>query len=305
MSNGLGPGSVTSRSVSERTLIVGFTWVDGSVHLRSWSGSPSALVLRPFEGPVCFRVLGGKHCVGSHDGEALRPCPDRALATRGTTCDACTARDAFRPCMTCDGFRCPRLSAEMETWCRQTHHLYLACFGDTTIKVGTASDGRKEQRIVEQGPLAAARIASAPGPRIKQMEHLLVRSGFSETMRRARKTVLLQASMTVEQARTLVLEATRDLRKVLPRGYHRHLHKPSFVDQPELAVRSRARTINELRLEDDRVVEGTVVGAVGHLVFLEDADGCFALDLGDLKGRRIEWDPAGPRRRASAQLGLF
>lgn len=285
--------------------MVGFTWTEGSVHLRSWAGSPSALGLRPLSGDVCFRVLAGKHCVGWHDGEALRACPDQAMATRGTACDLCGSRDAFRPCMTCDGFRCPRLSIEMQTWCRQTHHLYLACFGDTTLKVGTASDARKEQRIVEQGPLAAARIASAPGPRIKQMEHLLVEAGFSETMRRARKTVLLQAAMTEAEARVLVLDATEGLRDVLPGEYHRHLHAPAFVAQPELATRSRARTVNELRLEDDRVVEGTVVGAVGHLVFLEDRDGCFALDLGDLKGRRIEWDPVGPRRRASAQLGLF
>jgi hypothetical protein len=289
--------------VAERSLVVGFTWIDGAVHLRSWSGS--TLGLRHLRGEFCFRVLPGKHCVGWNDGEGLRICPDTAIATRGTACEACQSRDAFRPCMTCDGFRCPRLSLEMHTWCRQTHHLYLACFGDTTIKVGTASDARRDQRIVEQGPLAAARIASAPGPRIKQMEHLLVEAGFSETMRRARKTVLLQAAMSEEQAQALVLEASDALGEVLPREYHPHLHPPMFVTQPELAVRSRGRTVNELRLEDDRVVEGRVVGAVGHLVFLEDGDGCFALDLGDLKGRWIEWDPEGPRRRASAQLGLF
>lgn len=291
--------------MSERALIVGFTWVEGSVQLRSWAGSPSVLTLRPLEGCLSFRMLAGKHCVGWNDGETLRACPDHATATRGPLCDACYARDAFRPCMTCDGFRCPRLSPEMESWCRQTHHLYLACFGDTRLKVGTASDGRREQRIVEQGPLAAARIASAPGPRIKQMEHVLVEAGFSEAMRRARKTVLMQASMTAEQAEELVRSAARSLRRVLPGRYHRHLHAPEFVAQPDVAVRSRARTVNELRLEEDRVVEGTVVGAVGHLLFLEDGDGCFALDLGDLKGRRIEWDPVGPRRRASAQLGLF
>ena len=142
--------------MAERALVVGFTWIDGSVHLRSWAGDRSALGLRLLEGEVCFRVLAGKHCVGWNDGEGLRSCPDRALATRGTACETCGSRDAFRPCMTCDGFRCPRLSVEMHTWCRQTHHLYLACFGDSTIKVGTASDARKSQRIIEQGPLAAA-----------------------------------------------------------------------------------------------------------------------------------------------------
>lgn len=289
--------------MGERALVTGYTWVEGGVRLRAWAGQE--VTFRPMHGRIAFRVLPGRHCTGFHDGERVRPCPEQAPATRGTSCDTCFVRDAFRPCMTCDGFRCPRLSPEMQAWCRQTHHLYLACFGDQEIKVGTASERRRNQRIVEQGPLAAARVASAEGPTIKQMEALLVQAGFSETMRRARKTVLLQGAMTEVEARMLVIDAARDLKAALPREYHGLLHAPVFVPQPELAVRSRALTVNELRLEDDRVVEGEVVGAVGHLLFLRDDDGTFALDLGGLKGRRIEWDPEGPRRRASAQLGLF
>jgi hypothetical protein len=284
-------------------LVVGYTWVEGGVRLRAWE--QGALALRDLSGTVCFRVEAGKWCTGLHDGEGVVPCPDRAPATRGTTCDVCGSRDAFRPCMTCDGFRCPRLSAEMLAWCRQTHHLYLACFGDEEIKVGTASDARRNQRVVEQGPLCAARVAAAEGPRIKQLESRLVAAGFSETMRRARKTVLLRGAMTEGEARDLVLDATHRLRDVLPREDHALLHAPIFVQQPELAVRSRHLPIHELALEEGRVVAGEVVGAVGHLLFVRDDDGTFAVDLGALKGRKITWDPSGPRRKAVAQLGLF
>lgn len=288
-----------------RTLVTGFTWVDGGVELRGFSGRPLAVGSRRLAGALSFRILEGRHCVGHYEDGERRPCPDGALATRGGTCEPCGARDPFRPCMTCDGFRCPRLTAEVSAYCRQRHHLYLACFGDATIKVGTASDPRKVQRIVEQGPLAAARIAAAPGPVIKQIEHLLSSVGFTETMRRARKTVLIHASMTEPEARALVLDAADGLRDVLPPEYHRHLHAPIVVDQPTFAVQSRGLPVNELRVDDDRVVEGRVVGAVGHLLFLAESDGTFALDLGELKGRWIEWDPAGPRLRPVAQLGLF
>ncbi len=193
----------------------------------------------------------------------------------------------------------------MLRYCRSDHHLYLACFGDDSLKVGTASHPRRDQRIVEQGPLAAARVAQAPGPRIKQMEHLLVEAGFTETMRRTRKTVLLRGSMTSEEAHRRVAEAVRSLSDVLPPDHHASLHPPVFVQQPELAVRSRSLAVNELLVEDDRVIEGEVAGAVGHVLFLRDADGCFALDLGGLRARWIEWDPAGPRKRPQAQLGLF
>jgi len=291
--------------MSETSLVVGWTWSEGAAKLRVWQGEPSTMQLIALDGPVCFRILPGRFCTGYSDGAVGQPCPEQALARRGTNCDACASRDAFRPCMACTGLRCPRLTPAMRRYCRQDHHLYLACFGGETIKVGTASHPRRDQRIVEQGPLAAARVARAVGPTVKQMEHLLSDAGFTETMRRTRKTALLQGAMTEAEARSRVMDAVRGLRGVLPPTYHDHLHAPVFVPQPPLAVASRSLTVNQLRVEDDRVVEGRFVGAVGHLAFIEETDGRFALDLGELKGRHIAWNPGGPRRRPEAQLGLF
>jgi len=53
------------------------------------------------------------------------------------------------------------------------------------------------------------------------------------------------------------------------------------------------------------VAEGSVVGAVGHVLFVEDETGCFALDLGALKARVLEFEPQGPKKRPVVQLGLF
>jgi len=286
-------------------LVVGWTWVDDTVQLRTWSDDEHRYASRDLEGPVAFRIEAGRYCTGFHDGRALRPCPNQATVGRGRQCQACQLQDAFRPCMTCNGFRCPRLTPKMRSYCQGAHHLYLACFGEPTLKVGTASHHRRDQRVIEQGPLAAMRVAQADGPTIKRMEHLLVEAGFTETMRRQRKTVLLQASMSEAEAREHVAQATTELHGALPREYHTHLHDPVWVEQPEIAKQSRRLAIQELRVDDGRVVEGGVVGAVGHLLFVDDGDGCWALDLGELRGRRIEWDPEGPRRRAQAQLGLF
>ncbi|MEO0601427.1 MAG: DUF2797 domain-containing protein [Myxococcota bacterium] len=289
----------------DRVLVVGWTWQDDTVQLRTWSLADRRYTSRTMSGSVAFRVEPGRHCTGFHDGRAMRPCPNESEAVRGRQCQTCQLQDAFRPCMTCNGFRCPRLSQKMRSYCHGTHHLYLACFGAPTLKVGTASHHRRNQRVIEQGPLAAVRIAEADGPTIKRMEHLLVEAGFTETMRRQRKTVLLQAAMTEAEAREHVGRAVSELHDQLPREYHGFLHDPIWVEQPAVAKESRRLAIQELRVADDRVVEGNVVGAVGHLLFVDDGDGCWALDLGELRGRRIEWDPEGPRKRAQAQLGLF
>jgi hypothetical protein len=193
----------------------------------------------------------------------------------------------------------------MTRYCRQDHHLYLACFGDATLKVGTASHPRRTQRVVEQGPLAAARVAQGEGPVIKQMERVLSQGVFTETMRRSRKTALLAGSMSVEQAEQLVLDAAARLADELPGWMVSYLHAPELVEQPAFASASRALSVQPLQLADDVVVDGVVVGAVGHVAFLDDGDGVFALDLGELKGRVLDWEPEGSGKRPVVQLGLF
>lgn len=283
------------------SLVVGYTWRDGEPHLRL--RTPDGLVARALRGALRLYVTPERRCIG-RVGEGFEPCPDGA-APVGRQCEACRARDRFRPCMTCDGFRCPPLDPAASSRCRATHHLYVACFGQELLKVGTASDARRDARVVEQGPLAAARVAAGEGPVIKQMEHLLSERGFTEAMRRSRKASLLWAAMGRDEAERRVLDAARALPGLLPQRYHPLLHAPALVDQPELATRSRSLGAQPMPVTPGTVLSGEVAGAVGHVLFVRDDDGVFAVDLGDLVTRVVELDTARAARRPAVQLGLF
>jgi len=287
-----------------QVLGLGYGWDDEVPFLRVRNLHDDAVRTLPMAGSVRLSVIGERRCTGYYDGAAGHPCPEGARLRTGTMCAACQQRDAFRPCMMCDGSRCPPLSASMRRYCRQDHHLYLACFGDETLKVGTASHPRRRRRVVEQGPLAAARVARAEGPVIKRMERALSQGAFTETMRRSRKTALLQATMSVDEAEARVMEAAAELPRLLDPAYHGALYPPQLVPQPQLAVRSRSLSVQPLQLADDVVLAGEVVGGIGHVVFLRDDDGVFAVDLGDLKARVLELDPRGGRKPV-VQLGLF
>ena len=287
------------------SLVLGYGWADDRPYLWVRDAFADARRRVVLDGSFRAQVTGPRRCTGYFDGEQGKSCPGRRTVTRGTSCPACLKQDAFRPCMTCDGHRCPRLPPAMQRYCRQDHHLYLACFGDETIKVGTASHPRRDLRIVEQGPLFAARIARAEGPIIKQMEHALAKGSFTETMRRSRKTALLAGGMTEDGAREHVLQAIERVQEELPIELHRHLHPPEPVPQPDWATRSRSLAVQPLNNLDDAVLEGEVVGAIGHVLFLDDGDGTFALDLGDLKGRMLDWHPDRAAKKPVVQLGLF
>lgn len=250
--------------------------------------------------------IGPRGCIGfTRDGHRVR-CTS-GEAPRGRQCRVCQGRDTFRPCMICTGFDCPTLTRAMTARCTDEHHLYLASFGDGVVKVGTASKGRQEARLVEQGPLVACRIARGAGPRIKQMEHLLsTRSSLVEAVRRSRKLTLLAAGGG-EQARPRVLEAVGIARDLLAEAYAAELHEPVWFEAPVLAVQSRGRAAGRtaLPVEEGTRVDGKLVGAVGPIALIDDEGARFLLDLGDLVGRHVDPDPPHRLRRSTVQLGLF
>lgn len=288
-----------------QVLGLGYGWREGQPFLRVRQLHDDHVRLVPMAGRVRLQPLPERYCTDFYDGQEGRPCPEGTRLRRGAQCEACQLRDAFRPCMRCDGTRCPRLSPAMRRYCRQDHHLYLACFGDETIKVGTASHPRRTARVVEQGPLAAVRVARGEGPAIKRMERALSAGAFTETMRRDRKTQLLAGSMTEAEAFARVEAAAAELHEVLAPEHHPYLHAPERVPAPALARASRSLSVQPVALEVGAVLDGEVVGAIGHVVFVRDGDGLvIAVDLGALKARVLELDPrAGPK--PVVQLGLF
>ena len=293
--------------VRPHTLVLGYGWRDGVpfLKLRRNEGRGKVL-LRKLEGALRLGI-GPQRCVGWLQGRSAMPCPDEAIPESGKRCAACDQRDGFRPCMICDGFRCPPLQPTIQRSCEQDHALYLACFGDRTIKVGTASAPRRDARLIEQGPLAAARIALGPGPRIKQMEHILsTTTSLVEGMRRSRKLTLLKSPMSVQDAKELIGVAHNEATTALRDQYRSLLHPLDFVTPPPLAVRTRKELgiETELGVHEGRLVAGQIVGAVGHVLVLQDG-GRFFVDLGELKGRLIDPDPPADVRRAPVQLGLL
>ena len=291
-----------------RALVVGYSWTEGRPVLRIRVEGEWKLREWPLRFRVRLVVTDERRCVGYADGTGLVPCPDKALPS-GQQCKECERRDAFRPCMTCDGFRCPTLTLTpaMKKSCDREHHMYLACFGQPKLKVGTCSHRRRDQRIIEQGPLAAARVARGRGPLIKQIETTLAgHEDFVELMRRDRKALLLHASMTEDEARARIREIWQTLKGRLPQDLATLIHQPIFVHPPPLAQKARGWPVVPMPVEAGTLIEGTLAGAIGHLVFLHEQDGRFALDMAALKTRIVELDPPeGEGRKPTVQLGLF
>jgi hypothetical protein len=286
-------------------LVTGVGWHDGSPRL-TWADGTDRGIL-PLAGPIRWAV-GDRRCVGHRiDGHPVA-CPDRATLASGRQCAACQRADTFRPCMICTGFGCPRLTPAMRARCAGRHHLYLASFGGDRVKVGTASAGREDARLVEQGPLLAVRIASGSGPRIKQMEHLVsTRTPLVEAVRRSRKLTRLAVGGRVDVARGHVTAAIDTVRALLRDDYAEELHPPDWFEAPPVVARARQAAIGRtpMPVRPGTVLTGRIVGAIGPIALLDDAGARFLLDVGELVGRELDPDPPHDLPAPTVQLGLF
>lgn len=286
--------------------VVGYAW--GPRHpflrVRTVFGEPAEPV--QLDGELALGI-GARCCIGHRSGDTQVPCPTRRRLDSGRQCERCLAADTFRPCMTCDGTRCPPLHPAARATCRGVHHLYLADFGGPVLKVGTAADVRRDARLHDQGPIAALRVASGPGPRIKQIERFAsTHTELVEAMRKDRKRTLLRSRMGQAEALERLTDALADLMDAGP-PFPELFGVPHQVRLPTLAEATRPRIDHQtdVPVREGCVVRGDVRGAIGSVVLLEHEGHEHLLELGDLVAVTIDTAPPEDLPAPAMQLGLF
>lgn len=256
--------------------------------------------------------LEGRWCTGWRDFEAdaRRKCPDGRQIVRGTQCDRCRIEEGFYLCLTCDGTRCPALPPAIERYCRQTHRLYLADFGTGRVKVGTASGETGNGRVMGQGPIAAAYVARGPGPTIKRLEKMASALGLTEQMTRRRKgtTAFVRGGgrrVDEEAARERVSAAWGRLRDELTGEETAALHEPEFVTVPPRGAYEGEIPAQGIPVEAGRTIRGEVRRVRGGFALVEVMGVPGVLDLGELRGRKVDLTPREAAPPAPSQLSLF
>ena len=288
------------------------------VHGVAWD-SPASPVLRlraPGESTdialaqFCIMVLGvlpGLWCLGHTKVHGPRDrthvdCGNGSPAERGTQCGACFARDDSR--LMHDFHRGGSVPAGLRAYLMQPHWLYVATFANGTTKVGTASAPRKWNRLAEQGAVHASYVAQADdGRTVRVLEDLVTSElGLVQQVRSAAKVAsLVQPRAAVELAainRSHAAKVRRLLGGLAMTGFG---VVDEEWDRPVLAndlcsVGSSPDVRHAYPVAFDGGGHGLRVrslsGAIA-LATLPDAaggevDGSFIVDLGSLKGRRVE-----------------
>lgn len=113
-----------------------------------------------------------RYCTGyfriGTEGFARRDCVARTQVLRGSQCARCGARDQSRL------LHHGSLSdAGVTKYLEAAHFLYVAAFGDGSLKAGTVHSGRFPTRLLEQGACYARLIAKDDGLGIRRLESMI------------------------------------------------------------------------------------------------------------------------------------
>jgi len=298
--------------------LVSYGWTSDGMHLRlrRWDRERDAPEADAPDGAridVCGQVrvrrTGVRRCTGwfDFDSSTRHICPDRASVDRKSQCEACVEREGFRTWMRGDGTNVAELKPGVRAYVERPHVLYLACFGDDTVKVGMASELRKFERLWDQGPVAAMHIAAGDGVSIRRLEVDVSRVGFTEFMRKSTKLRLLTSGMEEDEGVAALLRARERIRARLPpEDLRLLLDEPLIVPRPPLAVAARRfRDLEEIDRGTDAIIEGEVVGASGSILVLNDRGIRQAIDVAELQGDVLEFNPVGEVKKEARQIGLF
>ncbi|UCE09517.1 MAG: DUF2797 domain-containing protein [Candidatus Thorarchaeota archaeon] len=242
---------------------------------------------------ISWEILGPRLCVGYRDSDGrLVECPERSTILRhGTRCGPCSAMDNYDACMRCDGKDCTA-SAERRRACKESEYaVYLALFGESTVKVGVSTLRRVQIRWIEQGAdYGVVLSVIKDGQEARRLESLLDKlSSVVKQVRSSRKVSGLHAKMTPSMAKA-ALEGFLESQTVIKRSDIFEITDLSqYYDLGGLDARPQMWFKNSDQVAGQKML-GEIVGAKGSLLVTRIAGSYKVADLRRLVGYTISMD---------------
>ncbi|MBI3965332.1 MAG: DUF2797 domain-containing protein, partial [Chloroflexi bacterium] len=279
--------------------LLGYRWHDGAPYLiLRASPAGGEIERRPLSGVLSLRLDVRRYCLGPSQGaspESRSPCPDVAdlTGTRRRLCHRCERRWTFRHWLAFDGTEAgrERLPPDIQALCARPYVVYLAGFGASAIKVGISAEGRKEERLLEQGALLGAVIARVDGMSARSLELAIAKLGYPERVRVGSKPATFVSAQALDELRSRLWSSLHDLRVRLPSEQVANLQEPELFDlTPFYGIRALPEEPIAIQVEPGRDVVGEVVAVRGGSVALATGSSLLAFHVRRLEGHLVELD---------------
>ena len=215
-----------------KKYFIGLKWLDEItpvLHLRDFETSTDEYVKMP----VVFDLekKNQKICIGTinpYTRQYVR-C-NNPVEDNQKQCNLCKYMYDFYKCVKCHGDNCYAKDDDVLKYCNTPHYVYLAYFNGDKIKVGTASEVKKHERLLEQGALFSILIAKTPTGRIaRSLEKIIIDSGVSGLVTTNYKMRnIAQQGNDENTILKKLLDNYREILNSIPSLYHKFLIEPEY-----------------------------------------------------------------------------
>ena len=218
------------------------------IHLKDLKTKSDELFYIPNEFNV--EKINQKICIGTLNRFTREyiTC-DNIIEENQIQCNKCKYLFDFYKCVRCHGGECYVKNEDVLKYCNTTHYVYLAYFPNGKIKVGTASEVKKYNRLLEQGALFSMFIAQTPTGKIaRQIEKNIIDSGISGAVTTSykMKNIIFKEDLVVIQKN--LIEKYKEVLGSVSAENKQYLIKPEFNDFSEI----KEKIDNNMLLDDSQ-----------------------------------------------------
>lgn len=206
-------------------------------------------------------------------------------------------------CLGCTGDNCRTDSDKAKKFCKEEHFVYLAYFANDKLKVGTAADYRRYERLLEQGALYSIFLAKVPNGRLaRKIESEISRLGVVTRVNSSYKINNFVIDRSKEEIDRILLSEYKTILEKISSESKKFFIKPEYNNFTNISDRIRNNLIEESRQLDlfggmdepeykgyDKIlrpekIDGMIKVVVGSLILLEKNNKYSVVNMKSLEG---------------------
>lgn len=275
-------------------------------HLKDYESGLDEFIDIPQE--LLVEWINQKICVGTINPytRGYISC-NNIVEDNNSQCNHCKYIFDFYKCVRCHGEDCFVKNKDVLKYCNTPHYVYLAYFPNEKIKVGTASEIRKYNRLLEQGAIFSIFIAKTPTGKIaRQIEKNIIDNGIpgAVTTTYKMKNLIFDKDETI--IRKELVEKYKGILKSFSDGNEKYLIEPEFnsfndikdkIDNNMLSSNIQINLFDEenkhikpyiIKKEFDKI-SGAYLFCVGKILAIENHEIIELIDTKKLEGYLFEF----------------
>lgn len=300
--------------ISENNLnyqLIRIKWENEQPFFELYNRNTGEIVYKQVLGNNSINIYPIKYCLGSYELGTHKyiPCKNDVIMQGQKICKECENLNGFKYCISCRGEKCVAFNYNAIEYCNQKHFVYLAYFSDKIIKVGTAHELRKEERLVEQGSLYRILIAEVPtGKLARQIENEISKLGYKSSVSSTHKIQNLLFSETEDDIHERLCFAYEHIEQNLKNKFKKYLLNPCIYYSSSYIAEILSNTLKQtenqqLSLFDDIFnpqyniisnisdINGEIMALIGSIaLFKDNKNNVCAYDFKEIYGSNISFN---------------